>query len=129
MKKYMICIAFLAWHASLFAQTIELENPSFEDIPAVARPPEGWFDCGFTTESPPDVQPNGHFEVRTRPQHGKTYLGLIVRDNNTWESVGQKLGQPLRGGIAYKFSLNLCKSKHFISKSKLTNQEDRKSVV
>jgi hypothetical protein len=104
-------------------QVIKLENPSFEDFPQPAQVPTGWIDCGFQTETPPDVHPNGVFQVSKPAKHGKTYLGMVVRDNETWESIGQKLEMPLQKDICYKFSLQMCRSACYVSKSKLTNKD------
>ncbi|MEN9613488.1 MAG: hypothetical protein RLZZ628_4302, partial [Bacteroidota bacterium] len=102
---------------------IQLDNPSFEDFPQPAHTHLGWYDCGFATETPPDVQPNLQFQVSKSAKHGKTYLGMVVRDNETWEAVGQKLKTPLQKGICYKFSLQLCRSACYVSKSKATHKE------
>ncbi len=104
-------------------QVIPLANPSFEDFPQPAHTPEGWLDCGFQAETPPDVQPNPQFQVTQTAKHGKTYLGMVVRDNETWESVGQKLKTPLQKDVCYQFSLQLCRSACYVSKSKLTNKD------
>lgn len=101
---------------------IYLENPSFEDSPRHSKPPRKWFDCGNPQESPPDVQPNGGFGVRKRAINGKTYLGLVVRDNDTHEAVGQKLSTPLKQGQCYLFSLALCQSKQYTSLSRTTEE-------
>ena len=85
---------------SLLAQDdpIELNNPSFEDFARASKEPRGWYDCGFPGETPPDVQPSGGFEVFKPAYEGRTYLGMVVRDNDTWESVAQRLSRPLQGG-------------------------------
>jgi outer membrane protein OmpA-like peptidoglycan-associated protein len=95
--------------------TIFLENPSFEDRPGPARPPKGWTDCGFEQETPPDVQPAGGFNV-TRPAFdGQTYMGMVTRENDTWEAVTQKLSIPLEAGNCYTFSIYLCRSDTYLS--------------
>jgi hypothetical protein len=104
-------------------QTIKLDNPSFEDFPQPAHTPAGWYDCGFASETPPDVQPNPQFQVSKPAKDGKTYLGMVVRDNNTWEAVGQRLKIPLQKGQCYQFSLQLAKSELYVSKSKVTNKD------
>lgn len=104
-------------------QTIKLDNPSFEDFPQPAHTPTGWYDCGFASETPPDVQPNPQFQVSKPAKEGKTYLGMVVRDNNTWEAIGQRLKIPLQKGQCYQFSLQLAKSELYVSKSKVTNKD------
>jgi len=99
---------------------IYLNNPSFEDIPAAGQTPTGWTNCGAPAETPPDVQP-GAFEVAKLPSHGNSYLGLVVRDNETWESVSQRLSRPLEANQCYEFSMDVCKSELYMSTSKATN--------
>jgi len=104
-------------------EAIYLTNPSFEDAPIHSNPPEGWADCGFIGESPPDVQPSGDFGVYREAEFGKTYLGMVVRDNDTWERVSQRLSRPLEQGKCYEFSLALAKSRYYISASQTTEME------
>ena len=97
------------------AGEIALYNPSFEDIPRSSSPPRGWIDCGFPGETPPDVQPSGDWEVFRPAYHGHSYLGMVARENNTWESVGQRLTSPLLKGKCYSFSLYMCMSSEYWS--------------
>jgi outer membrane protein OmpA-like peptidoglycan-associated protein len=95
--------------------TIYLVNPSFEDRPGPSRPPKGWQDCGFEFETPPDVQPTGGFNV-TRPAFdGQTYMGMVTRENDTWESVTQRMLSPIKSGNCYTFSIYLCRSDVYVS--------------
>jgi outer membrane protein OmpA-like peptidoglycan-associated protein len=96
-------------------QVIYLENPSFEDIPGPGRTPRAWTDCGAPQESPPDVQPYGGFNVTRPAQNGRTFVGLVGRDNSTWEAVAQRLNEPLSKGTCYKFSIQACKSPIYLS--------------
>jgi outer membrane protein OmpA-like peptidoglycan-associated protein len=119
-------IAFCACTLPVFGQKpviIKLDNPSFEDFPGAAHTPQGWFDCGFAGESAPDVQPSGTFSVNKPAFHGSTYLGMVVRDNNTWEAIGQRLKSPLLKGVTYTFSLNAARSELYMSKSQLTGKD------
>jgi outer membrane protein OmpA-like peptidoglycan-associated protein len=102
--------------------TIKLDNPSFEDYPQAGHTPQGWYDCGFTNETPPDVQPNNAFKVSKIASHGTTYLGMVVRDINTWEAVGQRLKVPLGKGANYTFSLDLARSESYESQSQTTRK-------
>lgn len=124
--KYFFPLFISCFSFSLIAQQeqpILLNNPSFEDMPRHSKPPRGWFDCGDANESPPDVQPNGGFSVNKKPVEGFTYLGLVVRDNDTWESVTQRLSRPLQGGNCYEFSLALARSERYVSLSRSTEDE------
>ncbi len=102
---------------------IKLLNPSFEDLPSTGRQPREWSNCGDPRETAPDVQP-GSWQVQQTAFHGKTYLGMVVRDVDTWEKVGQRLTAPLVGGKCYKFSIYLCKSAQYISQSQLKKIQD-----
>lgn len=97
-------------------------NPSFEDLPKCCEAPSGWYNCGNTDESPPDIQP-GSFQVTKTPSNGETYLGLVVRDNETWEAVGQRLSRPLEANSCYEFSLDLCRAELYLSLSRTTGEE------
>ncbi len=128
MTKQLFFIIFLTICNSLtaFAQqpaAIQLENPSFEDEPGAGRAPTGWFNCGFAGETPPDVNPTTQFKVTMRAYHGETYMGMVTRDNNTCEAVGQKLKTPLLKGVTYSFSIYLARSEFYMSQSRKTGQD------
>lgn len=104
--------------------TIQLLNPSFEDIPRNSQVPLGWENCGFAGETPPDIHPDpmNQFQVGMQPYHGSTYLGMVVRDNDTWESVGQELTEPFVGGQCYDFRIKLARSRVYLSQSRVSNR-------
>ncbi len=106
----------------LWAQptAIELKNPSFEDIPGAGWVPYGWTPCGFPDETPPDTNPCEVYQVKMPAYYGKTYLGMVVRDNDTWEGVTQPLVQPLLAGQCYGFTFFAACSKHYESMSRKT---------
>jgi outer membrane protein OmpA-like peptidoglycan-associated protein len=122
----MLCLAFQFLSTLSFAQVkespIELTNPSFEGVPSAGAPPAGWFDCGRKDESPPDIQP-GSFDVATLPRHGDSYLGMVVRDNDTWESVGQRIRAPLQKDHCYDFAIDMCRSETYVSPSRKTSEK------
>lgn len=122
MRQFAFLIFTFCLIGQLAAQSeIKLRNPSFEDKPQHAHVPKGWKDCGLENESPPDVQPvGGSFRVTRPPSDGKTYLAMIVRDNDSWESVGQKLKKPLQKGQCYSFEIDLCRSDFYLSRSRIT---------
>ena len=108
----------------MFAQdTISLKNPSFESN--VARPaavPGGWIDLGLDTDTPPDIQP-GSFWVDMPARDGRTYVGLVVRENNSWEGLGQRLTGFLQKDATYSFSIYLARSKRYMSATRTSRQE------
>lgn len=108
------------WAATLWAQpnkVIILANPSFEGRPHDAVTPDQWQACGL--DSSPDILP-GPWGVYQKPTNGVTFLGLITRENNSWEALGQKLPKPLRADRCYKFSIDLAVSPAYAGYSKPT---------
>jgi len=122
----LLCLAFIICftQTSQAQQTkktvIQLTNPSFEGRPNAGGRSmyiAGWNDCGkflFPGESAPDLQP-GFFLVDLAAQDGDTYLGMVVRDNDTHESVTQPLYKPLKANSCYAFSLYLATSENYSS--------------
>lgn len=104
---------------------IPLVNPSFEGSPAAGGVGSrfnlaGWFDCApyyFKNQTPPDIQPGTteFFEVSTQANEGGTYLGMVTRQNETWELVSQRLLSPLEGGKCYQFQIDLARSDTYLS--------------
>ena len=108
-------LAAFATTANAQADSIYLTNPSFEGMPSASRTPYGWVDCGFKGETPPDIQPSGTFMVTREAQDGNTYLGMVVRDNDTYERVSQRLTRPIQAGTCYSFTISLCRSAVYLS--------------
>ena len=140
MKKlflFSICL-FTYAGSSLFAQgtdePIDLINPSFEGSPQAGKTADfdlfGWRDCGFFDETPPDIHVGGNpydgsdifFGVTQKAQHGRTYLGMVTRPNDTWEAVAQQLERPLEKGQCYTMSIHLVRSSTYISGTKGSTQ-------
>ena len=106
--------------------TLYFTNPSFEDaVPRVGAAPRYWRDCGFAGESAVDIQPDPQLEFRVvkPPQDGKTYLGMVTRDNDTYERVSQQLSAPMEAGQCYELRIQLARSEFYLSKSRLTNDD------
>ncbi len=126
MVRWSVIGAVVFFSASIRAQdpieVIQIYNSSFEDFARCCQPPTGWMDCGFQGETPPDVQPAGGFSVNRPAQDGRTYMGMVTRENDTWESVQQKLEHPLEKNSCYSFSIHLCRSAVYMSGTK-TSQE------
>lgn len=123
---FLSCFMFLtvAVSAQVEETPISLRNSSFEDMPRNSSPPSGWTNCGAPGESPPDVHPDPEFLFRVgmKAQHGKTFLGMVTRDTETWESVGQQLTEPLTAGQCYQFDIQLARSLTYMSLSRVTRQ-------
>lgn len=123
-----IFILFFSLESKGQDEPILLENPSFEGI-AIAGdvgnfPLEGWYDCGFVRETPPDIHASNSefFDVKHAPFHGATYLGMVVRDNDTWERVTQRLSTPMVAGKCYEFSISLSRSLSYKSPGRTSGE-------
>ncbi|MBK8698958.1 MAG: OmpA family protein [Saprospiraceae bacterium] len=108
---------------------IAIANKSFEDIPRMGGgmnlPIAGWYDCGamrFPGESAPDIHPGNFWNNTTLPSQGNTYLGMVVRDNESWEGIAQRLVAPMKAGKCYKFTIDLAKSSTYLSLSQVTKK-------
>jgi hypothetical protein len=130
MKNLLFILLLNATFTFAQTDTIRLKNPGFEGRPM--RGGErgwsiiGWADCGsinFPYETPPDIHPQEFWGVRKLAKEGKTYLGLVVRDNETYEGVGQKLPSPLLANQSYEMTLWMAHSEKYISRIRSTNQE------
>ncbi len=100
---FLVLLVFTEGHG----QKIFLNNPSFEGDPQDATVPIGWHGCEPGTT--PDILP-GPWGVYTEPSDGETFMGLITRDNGTWESVGQRLKSTLNPPECYSFTIDLAHS-------------------
>ena len=98
-------------------QPIILDNPSFEGLPRLSYTPNGWYDCGFPGQTQVDVHPvyNGEFQVDKTSYHGDTYLGMVTRDDDTYEAIGQRLKKPLKAGHCYEFTIHIARSPTYMS--------------
>ena len=114
-SNYLFLFVALLLCGSVFAQddipnTIRLENAGFEDEPSDATVPAGWHPCAEGTT--PDILP-GPWGVYNEPSEGDTFMGLISRQDGTWESVGQRFSTPLLKNECYKFRVDLAHSKTY----------------
>lgn len=110
---------------------IYLTNPSFEGRSLFYSLPKGWKDCGkelFPKESRPDVHPmvSELFGVKQNPAHGFAYLGLLIRENGSWESVSQQLAKPMKANQCYAFRIAMCRSEKYKSGFQ-ENKSDKRS--
>ncbi len=106
-KQVFFILCFQTGFLLASSQHIELANSSFEGEPRDATVPQGWMACKEGTT--PDILP-GYWGVYNEPSDGDTYVGLITRQNNTWESIGQRLTVTLEKGSCYSWSLDLAHS-------------------
>lgn len=128
---FLCCALTSTWGQKV----ITLANPSFEGLPhsggnaAAAQslnyinevnpfnPIKGWTDCGWKNETPPDLHGANteFFGVSRKPQHGVSFLGMVVRSNDSWERLSQELTQPLEAGKCYKISVYLARDLNYRS--------------
>lgn len=107
MRKILFLLFMLTGAYHLYAQVIFLNNASFEGEPVDATMPVGWFGC--TNATTPDILP-GPWGVYEEPSDGDTFVGLITREDGTWEAVGQRFSEPLKKGECYAFTIDLAHS-------------------
>jgi len=122
MKNKLYVIVLLLFPLYTFAQIVPITNPSFEDVGRHSHVPSGWYDCGFPGDSPPDTHPDpaSTFQVSQMPYDGNTYLGMVVRDDGTWEAVSQKLPEVLNSDTCYTLFIMAARSLSYVSSSKVT---------
>lgn len=107
MRRYILVSLLTSFSMIIHAQ-VELSNPSFEGIqPQDATLPTGWLACKSGTT--PDILP-GPWGVIKEPSEGETYLGLITRADNSWESITQRLSSELKAGKCYYLKMDLAYS-------------------
>jgi len=82
-------------------------NSSFEGEPQDATVPQGWLICA--PGSTPDILP-GVWGVYNDVVDGNTFIGLITRPDGSFESIGQRLSEPLVSGKCYETSIMLAHS-------------------
>ncbi|MCG8329244.1 MAG: hypothetical protein MI974_16230 [Chitinophagales bacterium] len=115
---YLVVLILLVGQTLIGQELIALTNPSLEDKARVSRVPHGWQNCGFEEESPPDTHPGGFFGVNKLAVHGNTYVGLVARDNDSWECIGQALESPLLKDSCYQLAFMAAQSDSLISGSR-----------
>ncbi len=138
MKYKALLICLLLGYGSILIplhaqEIVKLQNPSFEDIPrkggggAGLVPIKGWHDCGlskFPSESPPDIHPvkSNAWDVTLNAYDGNSYLGMVTRANDTYESLSQALSTPIMAGVCYSFSAFLVRSDQYRSATSRTQR-------
>ncbi len=118
---FIICCAIplsIGQEKDTIIEKVDLMNPSFEQINSKDEP-VGWVSCNFEKEIPPAIQP-GRFGCKLNAQQGRQYVGMVARDNGTFEAIRQVLLKPLKAGICYRMSVYLAKSSIYESNSRLT---------
>ena len=107
LRPILLFLTFFSCLAIGDAQPARLLNSSFEGEPRDATIPRGWYECMEGTT--PDILP-GPWGVYLEPYDGETYVGLITRENGTWEAIGQKLSKALEPNVCHYLRLALARS-------------------
>ena len=113
MKPVLLFAMFCGLTAYSTAQ-IHLTNPSFEGEPQDATVPVGWLPCEKGTT--PDILP-GPWGVFLEASEGETFVGLITREDGSFESIAQRLREPLQPKDCYTFKIDLAHSNTYASYS------------
>ncbi len=130
MKTKLTLLLLLVCTLPVFSQdVIELKNPSFENPsmdtrvnkPLCCKSPRDWYSCGQADLNTPDAQP-GNFGVTLKAIDGSHHLGMVARDNDTWEAISSKLHSNFVVNQEYFFSLALAKSDKLKSDSRRTGK-------
>lgn len=102
-------------------ERIDLLNASFEKADKTGEP-NGWENCNFSQSLPPNLQP-GSFGCQLLAQQGKFYIGMVARENGSFEAIRHNLLKPLKAGVCYRMSVYLAKSAIYNSKNPVTGAD------
>ncbi len=108
-KDFYISIIFLSV-CTLLSGQVTLDNSSMEGTPADATMPSGWFSAAEGTT--PDILP-GYWGVYNEPFDGETYIGIITRQDGSFESISQRLNDKLIKDACYNMSIHLAHSDNY----------------
>jgi len=89
---------------------IVIDNGSFEGIPADATMPAGWFAGSKGTT--PDILP-GYWGVYNEPEDGESYVGIITRQDGSYECLSQRVPSAMEAELCYSMSLFLAFSDNY----------------
>ena len=105
----IICSSFLLFNHLIPQSKIEFTNPSLEGDVAYSSTPRGWYTCNQGMNSPPDIH-NGKrlvWKNTQKPASGKSYVGLVLRQDGVVEHIGTELPEKLMKDRFYSFTLKL----------------------
>jgi hypothetical protein len=66
----------------------------------------------------------GLYRVQLSAADGQTYVGMVCRDNGTFESIGQQLPTPLAGGQCYRWQGQAARTTRYLSIARSTLRPD-----
>lgn len=127
--KFILGISLITLLNNSYSQTssVFINNPSFE-TPSPNELPY-WKDCGrymFPKKSPVDIHGIGieQWRVTVEPSDGETYIGMVAREDETWESITQKLNTSFEQGISYSFEIDVRLDEDLRSYTRKNNKEE-----
>lgn len=109
--RHLFFLIFWLCLSVLDAQSIMLKNPSFEGDQSLPISILGWSPC--QRGSTPDLLP-GLWNVYLPAKDGNNYLGLITREDGTYEEVVQELPISLKQNECYKINMWLAHSETYV---------------
>ena len=126
MYRYAIALFLYAFLPRLAVgqPVIAFRNASLEGEPQANTAPHDWYYCNFPGDSPPDLHPMGLYRVRLPAADGKTYVGMVCRDNGSFESIGQHLPTPLEAGSCYLWQGRVARTPRYQAISRSTLRAD-----
>jgi len=113
-KVFYISIFFILISYTSHSQVI-IDNTSFEGTPSDATMPAGWF--AGTKGTTPDILP-GYWGVYNEPEDGDSYVGMITREDGSYESISQRLNGTITEGSCYTMSIHLAFSDNYTGYNK-----------
>jgi hypothetical protein len=131
--RYLLIPFFFIFTFVYSQNIIDIKNKSFEDVDIIIKKKfnvKYWSDCGrinFGLISAPDIHKSNNkkeWGVIAKASDGENFLGLVVRDDMTYESISQKLTQPMKKGRCYRLCVDLARSEFYLSHSILTKKEE-----
>ena len=114
----IICSSFLLVNHLTPQSKIEFTNPSLEGDVAYSSTPKGWNTCKKGMNSPPDIH-NGKrlvWKNTQKPASGKSYVGLVLRQDGVVEHIGTELPEKLIKDNYYAFTVKLSIPETFTGK-------------
>ena len=117
----MLCSQAVGQYVKITIKTKSFETKAHIGGRFLGKALGDWVDCGFRRETPPDIHNDttSFFGVEKYAAVGSHYMGLVTRDNETWESVTQKLGKQVIKDRTYILGIFAARSDKFKSNSRI----------
>ncbi len=113
--RFLFSVIALLLFSTMLKGQCYVKNGSFEGVPAYGTCPANWEVCDYL--STPDIQP-GAWNVWQAASKGETYLGLVTRLDDSWETIAQEVIPALQKDECYYFNIDLARSDQYIGYNK-----------